>query len=230
MRAQYLKFPDRELPWVLVTLCEEILARNGDQIEGIFRVAADSSAVQAMCTVVDLCQSLSDHPLTNGEHSPHTPACCIKRWLDSLLEPLVPPSLCSIGQAGRARSPLEVYQCLTRLHQATLMYLVRFLQLLSLDENVRLNRMGPWNLAVALAPNVFQLDPGSSEYGGSRSSKRAGGSSGLDTCRSDNSANDSSGSSSRGGTTSADDSFRPHVNFLYQLIVGLDTSPLDGAI
>ena len=45
MDMQRDRYPQKQLPWILTTLAEQILQLNGTKTEGIFRVPADHDEV-----------------------------------------------------------------------------------------------------------------------------------------------------------------------------------------
>lgn len=53
MALQKDRFPNRQLPWVQVALSQQVLALQGKQTEGIFRVSADVDEVNALKTRLD---------------------------------------------------------------------------------------------------------------------------------------------------------------------------------
>uniref|UniRef100_A0A803Y9H6 Rho-GAP domain-containing protein n=1 Tax=Meleagris gallopavo TaxID=9103 RepID=A0A803Y9H6_MELGA len=61
------RYPDRQLPWVQTRLSEEVLALNGDQTEGIFRVPGDIDEVNALKLQVD------QWKIPTGLEDPHVP-------------------------------------------------------------------------------------------------------------------------------------------------------------
>ncbi|XP_059972204.1 rho GTPase-activating protein 39 isoform X1 [Mesoplodon densirostris] len=67
MSMQKERFPDRQLPWVQTRLSEEVLALNGDQTEGIFRVPGDIDEVNALKLQVD------QWKVPTGLEDPHVP-------------------------------------------------------------------------------------------------------------------------------------------------------------
>lgn len=53
MTLQKERFPNRQLPWVQVALSQQVLALNGRETEGIFRVSADVDEVNALKSKID---------------------------------------------------------------------------------------------------------------------------------------------------------------------------------
>jgi hypothetical protein len=139
MRTQSRMHPQAELPVILTTLIEAIktlrvrvaVARSlscslthprarsqGPETEGIFRISANKSEIDAMHRAFDA----GNYEVKSA--SPHAPAGLLKEWLRELAEPLIPdegacaragaarrgadacaagsvPAVCRGGQAGR---------------------------------------------------------------------------------------------------------------------------------
>uniref|UniRef100_A0A7N5P322 Rho-GAP domain-containing protein n=1 Tax=Ailuropoda melanoleuca TaxID=9646 RepID=A0A7N5P322_AILME len=75
MSMQKERYPDRQLPWVQTRLSEEVLALNGDQTEGIFRVPGDIDEVNALKLQVDQWKvptGLEDPHVPGKPHSPRS--------------------------------------------------------------------------------------------------------------------------------------------------------------
>lgn len=62
------RFPDRKLPWVQVTLSEQVLLLNGKQTEGIFRVSADVDEVNYLKSRLDR-WDVPEHKNTMGKYN-----------------------------------------------------------------------------------------------------------------------------------------------------------------
>ncbi|KAB0396237.1 hypothetical protein E2I00_007197, partial [Balaenoptera physalus] len=88
MSMQKERYPDRQLPWVQTRLSEEVLALNGDQTEGIFRVPGDIDEVNALKLQVD------QWKVPTGLEDPHVPASAAPpsaRLLTVAAQPLLVP-------------------------------------------------------------------------------------------------------------------------------------------
>lgn len=66
MELQKDRFPDRKLPWVQVTLSEQVLLLSGKATEGIFRVSADVDEVNWLKSRLDR-WDVPEHKSTMGE-------------------------------------------------------------------------------------------------------------------------------------------------------------------
>lgn len=67
MELQKDRFPDRKLPWVQVTLSEQVLLLSGKSTEGIFRVSADVDEVNWLKSRLDR-WDVPEHKSTMGKH------------------------------------------------------------------------------------------------------------------------------------------------------------------
>lgn len=89
MTLQKERFPNRQLPWVQVALSQQVLALNGRETEGIFRVSADVDEVNALKAKIDNWELPDASTLTDA----HAPASLLKLWYRELYEPLIPDAL-----------------------------------------------------------------------------------------------------------------------------------------
>ncbi|VVC90192.1 unnamed protein product [Leptidea sinapis] len=89
MTLQKERFPNRQLPWVQVALSQQVLALNGKETEGIFRVSADVDEVNALKAKIDNWELPDASMLTDA----HAPASLLKLWYRELYEPLIPDAL-----------------------------------------------------------------------------------------------------------------------------------------
>ncbi|KAI8428535.1 LOW QUALITY PROTEIN: hypothetical protein MSG28_007304 [Choristoneura fumiferana] len=89
MALQKDRFPNRQLPWVQVALSQQVLALNGRDTEGIFRVSADVDEVNALKAKIDNWELPDASTLTDA----HAPASLLKLWYRELYEPLIPDAL-----------------------------------------------------------------------------------------------------------------------------------------
>jgi Rho GTPase-activating protein 39 len=89
MELQAKKYPDYELPVVVVKLLESVINLNGLKSEGIFRVPGDTEQVYALRTQLDN----GNYEVGPEINDPNTPASLVKLWMRELSEPLVPAEL-----------------------------------------------------------------------------------------------------------------------------------------
>ncbi|XP_023801022.1 rho GTPase-activating protein 39 [Cyanistes caeruleus] len=146
------RYPDRQLPWVQTRLSEEVLALNGDQTEGIFRVPGDIDEVNALKLQVD------QWKIPTGLEDPHVPASLLKLWYRELEEPLIPHEFYEqcISHYENPEAAIAVVHSLPRINKMVLCYLIRFLQVFVQPANVAVTKMDVNNLAMVMAPNCLR--------------------------------------------------------------------------
>ncbi|XP_008832606.1 rho GTPase-activating protein 39 isoform X2 [Nannospalax galili] len=152
MSMQKERYPDRQLPWVQTRLSEEVLALNGDQTEGIFRVPGDIDEVNALKLQVD------QWKVPTGLEDPHVPASLLKLWYRELEEPLIPHEFYDqcIAHYESPEAAVAVVHSLPRINRMVLCYLIRFLQVFVQPANVAITKMDVSNLAMVMAPNCLR--------------------------------------------------------------------------
>ncbi|EAW82062.1 Rho GTPase activating protein 39 [Homo sapiens] len=152
MGMQRERYPERQLPWVQTRLSEEVLALNGDQTEGIFRVPGDIDEVNALKLQVD------QWKVPTGLEDPHVPASLLKLWYRELEEPLIPHEFYEqcIAHYDSPEAAVAVVHALPRINRMVLCYLIRFLQVFVQPANVAVTKMDVSNLAMVMAPNCLR--------------------------------------------------------------------------
>ncbi|XP_006879283.1 PREDICTED: rho GTPase-activating protein 39 [Elephantulus edwardii] len=152
MTMQKERYPERQLPWVQTRLSEEVLALNGDQTEGIFRVPGDIDEVNALKLQVD------QWKVPTGLEDPHVPASLLKLWYRELEEPLIPHEFYErcIAHYESPEAAVAVVHALPRINRMVLCYLIRFLQVFVQPANVAITKMDVSNLAMVMAPNCLR--------------------------------------------------------------------------
>ncbi|XP_030075832.1 rho GTPase-activating protein 39 [Microcaecilia unicolor] len=152
MNMQKERYPERQLPWVQTRLSEEVLALNGDQTEGIFRVPGDIDEVNALKLQVD------QWKIPTGLEDPHVPASLLKLWYRELEEPLIPHEFYEecITHYENPEAAISVVHSLPRINKMVLCYLIRFLQVFVQSSNVAVTKMDVNNLAMVMAPNCLR--------------------------------------------------------------------------
>ncbi|KAM6148307.1 rho GTPase-activating protein 39 isoform 2-T2 [Rhynchocyon petersi] len=152
MSMQKERYPERQLPWVQTRLSEEVLALNGDQTEGIFRVPGDIDEVNALKLQVD------QWKVPTGLEDPHVPASLLKLWYRELEEPLIPHEFYEqcIAHYESPEAAVAVVHALPRINRMVLCYLIRFLQVFVQPANVAVTKMDVSNLAMVMAPNCLR--------------------------------------------------------------------------
>ncbi|GBP32909.1 Rho GTPase-activating protein 39 [Eumeta japonica] len=154
MALQKERFPNRQLPWVQVALSQQILALNGRETEGIFRVSADVDEVNALKAKIDNWELPDASTLTDA----HAPASLLKLWYRELYEPLIPDSLygACVAAGSDYAAVSRVLQRLPHINRLVLTYLISFLQQFAVPEVVSQTKMDSANLAMVFAPNCLR--------------------------------------------------------------------------
>ncbi|XP_076133898.1 rho GTPase-activating protein 39 [Alosa pseudoharengus] len=152
MSLQKERYPERQLPWIQTRLSEEVLALNGDQTEGIFRVPGDIDEVN------DLKIQIDQWKVPTGLEDPHIPASLLKLWYRELEEPVIPHAYYEecISHCDSPEAAVNVALSLPHINKLVLCYLIRFLQVFAQSSNVSVTKMDVNNLAMVMAPNVLR--------------------------------------------------------------------------
>lgn len=154
MTLQKERFPNRQLPWVQVALSQQVLALNGRETEGIFRVSADVDEVNALKAKIDNWELPDASTLTDA----HAPASLLKLWYRELYEPLIPDALygaCVAAGTDFAACTRALHR-LPPINRIVLTYLISFLQKFTAPEVVSQTKMDSANLAMVFAPNCLR--------------------------------------------------------------------------
>ncbi|XP_030026708.2 rho GTPase-activating protein 39 isoform X2 [Manduca sexta] len=154
MTLQKDRFPNRQLPWVQVALSQQVLALNGRETEGIFRVSADVDEVNALKAKIDNWELPDASTLTDA----HAPASLLKLWYRELYEPLIPDALygACVAAGTEYAACTRVLHRLPPLNRLVLTYLISFLQQFTAPEVVSQTKMDSANLAMVFAPNCLR--------------------------------------------------------------------------
>ncbi|CAG4937105.1 unnamed protein product [Colias eurytheme] len=154
MMLQKERFPNRQLPWVQVALSQQVLALNGRETEGIFRVSADVDEVNALKAKIDNWELPDASMLTDA----HAPASLLKLWYRELYEPLIPDALygACVAAGSDFAACTRALQRLPALNRLVLTYLISFLQQFTAPEVVSQTKMDSANLAMVFAPNCLR--------------------------------------------------------------------------
>ncbi|XP_072941139.1 rho GTPase-activating protein 39 isoform X2 [Epargyreus clarus] len=154
MTLQKERFPNRQLPWVQVALSQQVLALNGRETEGIFRVSADVDEVNALKAKIDNWELPDASTLTDA----HAPASLLKLWYRELYEPLIPDALygACVAAGGDFAAAARALQRLPAINRLVLTYLISFLQQFTAPEVVSQTKMDSANLAMVFAPNCLR--------------------------------------------------------------------------
>ncbi|XP_055676633.1 uncharacterized protein LOC129785959 isoform X3 [Lutzomyia longipalpis] len=153
MELQKDRFPDRQLPWVQVTLSEQVLLMGGKQTEGIFRVPADVDEVMYLKNRLDRWEIPEYKPSMDA----HSPASLLKLWYRELYDPLIPDELYEkCVQTEDPEEAANIVNKLPRLNKTVLMFLIHFLQQFAQPDVVANTKMDSSNLAMVFAPNCLR--------------------------------------------------------------------------
>uniref|UniRef100_A0A1L8E4W1 Rho GTPase-activating protein 39 n=1 Tax=Nyssomyia neivai TaxID=330878 RepID=A0A1L8E4W1_9DIPT len=153
MDLQKDRFPDRQLPWVQITLSEQILLMGGKQTEGIFRVPADVDEVLYLKNRLDRWEIPEYKPSMDA----HSPASLLKLWYRELYDPLIPDELYEkCVQTEDPEEATNIVNKLPRLNKTVLMFLIHFLQQFAQPDVVANTKMDSSNLAMVFAPNCLR--------------------------------------------------------------------------
>jgi len=152
LEIQKDRFPSRQLPWILTTLTDQIIALNGLATEGIFRIPADFDEVTSVKCRFDQWESSSP---TDA----HVPAALLKQWLRELYIPLIPDAASydeAIAVGEDVDLAVSLVKKLPELHRVILTYLIRFLQMFTAQDVVSVTKMDASNLSMVFAPNFMR--------------------------------------------------------------------------
>ncbi|XP_031618570.1 uncharacterized protein LOC116337810 isoform X4 [Contarinia nasturtii] len=153
MELQKDRFPYRKLPWIQVTLSQQVLLLNGTQTEGIFRVSADVDEVAYWKARLDRW----DVPEHKSTMDAHAPASLLKLWYRELYDPLIPDELYEECVATEdPETAAQIVNRLPQLNKLVLTYLVYFLQQFAQPDIVASTKMDSSNLAMVFAPNCLR--------------------------------------------------------------------------
>ena len=180
MQLQSKRWPDRKLPWILVTLSETILRLNGNEQEGIFRIAGDVEEMNFIriyldcldyekyadnCDFIDFinswkyCTALNRDQKDDVPIDVHTIACILKQWYREMPVPIIPFELYKecLNCCDDATQAIEIIEFkLPQLNKLVIGYLIRFLQVFCAKQNVELTKMDSNNVSMVWAPNLIR--------------------------------------------------------------------------
>ncbi|ETO09008.1 hypothetical protein RFI_28378 [Reticulomyxa filosa] len=162
------------IPYIVPLLCDKVKEFDGFQTEGIFRKSANILDVrklknkveprQYMHIFLSLSYTMGHIYFTFDDPSVHIFANCLKDWLRSLEDPLIPElyyDFCvDMAKKGKLdKGQFEVFfSQLPAVNRETLKYLVNFLRELIRPECVKVTLMGLDNLAVIFGPTLLRTE------------------------------------------------------------------------
>lgn len=148
MQQQQANNPQLNVPFVLVKLIDDIIAKEGLKTEGIFRIPAMAEDIRKMKSSIDAgCFEF-------GEQSVHTSASVLKLWLRELKSPLIPESLYeeSLKFCADPEAVARIKMRLPPINRQVIDYLLNFFQKLFLPSNLEITKMTPENIAMIFSP------------------------------------------------------------------------------
>jgi len=149
---------DLEVPSVLVKMKDYLVDNNALQAEGIFRIAGNAIDIQL---IKDKMNKTGDFDMYDDTNEIHAIANLIKIWFRELPEPILnelSPEV--IHNSSDMEACITAYGQLGSLERTLLSWLVTLLADVSLDREY--NKMSPQNIAIVVAPNLYNppsLDP-----------------------------------------------------------------------
>lgn len=155
--------PQLKIPIVCVSLVQLLDKLHAEIVEGIFRLPGSASGISKLRILVE-CQNYNF-----TEIDPHVPASALKIWLRMLENPIIPEVLYSrCVDAARAEDPMRccdiVNRDLPEPNKSILLYLIKWLQRLSLPDNQKLNKMGVANFAIMFGPCFLRTPAGDPSF------------------------------------------------------------------
>ncbi|PVV01168.1 hypothetical protein BB560_004427 [Smittium megazygosporum] len=146
---------NKQIPQILSTLVSSIKRLNGHQSEGLFRIPGNSDKVFLARLQFEAGQSA----LIN-ENDVNVYASLLKEWLRELKFPLIDSGKYDqcISAPADVNNAHRIIGQLPPLYQRTSVYLLGFLNFLSLPENAEKSKMTVSNLAVVFSPCFLRCE------------------------------------------------------------------------
>lgn len=155
----------RGVPVVMSLLTRAVTDLGGEEVEGIFRLAALKDDVDWIREEIKGCDYRAIMPASEVAdydgprvRDPLVAADLLKSWLRSLKSPLIPSSLydqcVNAGRSGDVSLALSVLPLLSPASRACVEHLCAFLKSLGAQSSV--TKMNTGNLALVFAPNIIK--------------------------------------------------------------------------
>ncbi|KAF2071641.1 hypothetical protein CYY_007049 [Polysphondylium violaceum] len=148
MNEQKKKYPNTEVPYLLIILKDKLKQLDAYKTQGIFRVPGN---------VIDINNLKKRFGEGNYEiavnENVYTVASLLKSWLREIPDPLFAPTVyeqCLV--ATKKEEVQEIIDSLPLLNQKIISYIVTILQEAILPENVEVSKMNSDNLAMVFSP------------------------------------------------------------------------------
>jgi len=138
-----------KVPKVLVDMKDFVLEHNGLNIEGIFRLAGEKTEINR---IKDL-MNRKEFDYKTGTKDVSAVANLIKIWYRDLPTPILNSSLMS--DCTEREQCVDVYKALSEPYKTLLTWLLQLLA--NISANSEVNKMTAQNLAIVVAPNLYDL-------------------------------------------------------------------------
>jgi len=157
-REKFPEFNNYTFPAILKILADGILALDGPNTEGIFRITGTTSEVNR------LKKQINEHDFSiDSTSDPHVLAGLLKLWLRELVEPVIPSEL--YYQCIKSRSKDDVSRLISTIpdiNKEVINYLMVFLKHVSNPSFAIRSKMDIDNIAMVFAPGLLRcpvVDP-----------------------------------------------------------------------
>ena len=155
----------RGVPVVMSLLTRAVTDLGGEEVEGIFRLAALKDDVDWIREEIKGCDYRAIMPASEVAdydgprvRDPLVAADLLKSWLRNLKSPLIPSSLydqcVNAGRSGDVSLALSVLPLLSPASRACVEHICAFLKSLGAQSSV--TKMNTGNLALVFAPNIIK--------------------------------------------------------------------------
>ncbi|KAL6074436.1 Rho GTPase-activating protein 39 [Balamuthia mandrillaris] len=161
MQAQREQFPSASVPVLLPRLCDAILQNGGCQQLGLFRVKGSGKDFSQVMSEKKAELEAGNYDCLEdlGENNNcNLPAELLKLWLRELADPPIPISYYEQGikASSNPKKVVELVHKLPKENQATLAFLIRFLQHITKPDIAAVTQMGVDNVSSIFAPSFLR--------------------------------------------------------------------------
>ncbi|KYR01703.1 RhoGAP domain-containing protein [Tieghemostelium lacteum] len=152
MSKQKNRYPDLDVPYVLVLLVQLIKRNDGFKTEGIFRIPGHNESITL------LKKQLNEGDYKVQETNVHVLASLLKLWLREMPQPLIPDALYDKAvQCENTDDLIQiVFKQLPSINQKIVTFIVSFLNDLISPDNVLLSKMNLDNVSMVFAPSFLR--------------------------------------------------------------------------
>ncbi|GAM27739.1 hypothetical protein SAMD00019534_109150 [Acytostelium subglobosum LB1] len=153
MERQRARYPELNVPYVLILFVNQIKSLGGVQTEGIFRIPGNNIDIITIKARIDQ----GDYSFV--ESNVHTLSSTLKAWLREIPQPLILDDLYEASVNCESVSDLiDVFDQLPVHNQRILTYIAQFLKELTLPENVAHSKMTIDNMSMVFAPSFLRCN------------------------------------------------------------------------